>query len=175
LVVQPKASVPLQTAWGMDHGINFLGNDVHPEELNKIEAGKQYGWPHLWGAAGVNPQSTPVGDISKAQWKAFSTPMVLGYTAHAAPMQMAFYPDGAFPAEYTGDAFMSMRGSWNRKPASGYGIVRIRFGNGQPQKLAPFVSGFLTDGGTTHIARPVGLAVARDGALLMSDDANGVM
>lgn len=161
--------------WGMDHGIDFLGDDVQPEELNKIERGKQYGWPHIWGTEGVNPQSTPVGDITKAQWRALSTPMALGYTAHAAPMQMLFYPGGAFPAEYTGDAFVTMRGSWNRNPASGYEIVRIRFANGQPQKFEPFVTGFLTDGGQTHIARPVGLAVAKDGALLMADDANGVI
>lgn len=161
--------------WGMDHGIDFLGDEVQPEELNKIERGKQYGWPHIWGKDGVNPQSTPIGEISKEQWKALSTPMALGYTAHAAPMQMVFYSGGSFPAEYTGDAFVSMRGSWNRNPASGYEIVRIRFVDGQPQKFEPFVSGFLTDGGTTHIARPVGLAVAKDGALLMSDDANGVI
>ena len=68
-----------------------------------------------------------------------------------------------------------MRGSWNRKPASGYEIVRVRFADGQPQRVEPFVTGFLTDGGTTHIARPVGLAVARDGSLLMADDANGVI
>jgi Raf kinase inhibitor-like YbhB/YbcL family protein len=161
--------------WGMDHGIDFLGDEVQPEELNKIERGKQYGWPHIWGKDGVNPQSTPVGDISKDQWKALSTPMVLDYTAHAAPMQMLFYPGGSFPAEYTGDAFVTMRGSWNRNPASGYEIVRIRFANGQPQKIEPFVTGFLTDGGKTHIARPVGLAVAKDGALLMADDANGTI
>jgi Raf kinase inhibitor-like YbhB/YbcL family protein len=161
--------------WGMDHGIDFLGDEVQPEELNKIERGKQYGWPHIWGKDGVNPQSTPVGDISKDQWKALSTPMVLGYTAHAAPMQMLFYPGGSFPAEYTGDAFVTMRGSWNRNPASGYEIVRIRFANGQPQKIEPFVTGFLTDGGKTHIARPVGMAVAKDGALLMADDANGTI
>lgn len=161
--------------WGMDHGIDFLGDDVQPEELNRIERGKQYGWPHIWGTNGVNPQSTPVGDISKEQWRALSTPMVLGYTAHAAPMQMLFYSGGAFPAEYTGDAFVAMRGSWNRKPASGYEILRIRFADGKPQKFEPFVTGFLTDGGTTHIARPVGLAMAKDGALLMADDANGVI
>jgi Raf kinase inhibitor-like YbhB/YbcL family protein len=161
--------------WGMDHGIDFLGDEVQPEELNKIEKGKQYGWPHIWGKDGVNPQSTPVGDITKQQWKSFSTPMVMGYTAHAAPMQMVFYNGGSFPAEFKGDAFVTMRGSWNRDPASGYEIVRVRFKNGQPTAFEPFVSGFLTDGGTTHIARPVGLAVAKDGSLLMADDGNGVI
>jgi Raf kinase inhibitor-like YbhB/YbcL family protein len=68
-----------------------------------------------------------------------------------------------------------MRGSWNRNPASGYEIVRIRFADGKPQRIEPFVTGFLTDAGKTHIARPVGLAVAKDGSLLMADDANGVI
>jgi Raf kinase inhibitor-like YbhB/YbcL family protein len=162
--------------WGLDHGIDYLGDDIQPEELNKIELGKKYGWPHVWGVDGLNPQSTPVGDISKEQWRAESTPMVLGYTAHAAPMQMVFYPQGgSFPADYNGDAFATMRGSWNRVPASGYEIVRIRFNNGQAIGIEPFVSGFLTDGGTTHIARPVGLALTPDGSMLMSDDANGTI
>ena len=165
--------------WGMDHGIDFLGDEIQPEELNKIELGKQYGWPHVWGGegerGGFNPQSTPVGGITKAEWRARSTPMVLGYAAHAAPMQLVFYNGGSFPASYNGDAFVTMRGSWNRNPASGYEIVRVRFENGQPMRFEPFVSGFLTDGGKTHIARPMGLAVAADGALLMADDANGVI
>jgi glucose/arabinose dehydrogenase len=97
--------------------------------------------------------------------------MVLGYTAHAAPMQLVFYAGGNFPKEYEGDAFVTMRGSWNREKPSGYEIVRIHFENGQPKSIEPFVTGFLTDGGKTHIARPVGLA--KDGALLMADDANG--
>jgi Raf kinase inhibitor-like YbhB/YbcL family protein len=90
-------------------------------------------------------------------------------------MQFVFYPGGSFPQEFTGDAFATMRGSWNRKPASGYELVRIRFGGGVPQSIEPFVSGFLSDGGSTHFARPVGLAVAADGSLLMADDANGVL
>ncbi len=161
--------------WGMDHGIDFLGDEVQPEELNKIEQGKMYGWPHIWGVDGVNPQSTPVGDVTKDQWKTLSTPMTLGYAAHAAPMQLVFYPGGAFPADYKGDAFVTFRGSWNRNPASGYEIARIRFENGQPIGIQPFLTGFLTDRGQTHIARPVGLALAKDGALLMADDANGVI
>lgn len=161
--------------WGMDHGIDFLGDDVQKEELNKLERGKMYGWPHVFGAGDICPQSTPPGGITKEQWRSQSTPMVLGYTAHAAPMQMVFAANTHFPAEYRGDAFVTMRGSWNRQPASGYEIVRIRFANGRPTGMEPFLTGFLTDGGTTHIARPVGLAVAKDGALLMADDANGVI
>ncbi len=161
--------------WGMDHGIDFLGDEVQPEELNKIEQGKMYGWPHVYGAGEIYPQSTPVGEISKDQWKAMSTPMVLGYAAHAAPMQMLFYSGGNFPAQYQNDAFVTFRGSWNRDPAAGYEVARVRFDNGQPKAIEPFVTGFLTDGGKTHIARPVGLAQAKDGALLMSDDANGVI
>ena len=161
--------------WGFDHGIDFLGDDVQPEELNRIERGKQYGWPHVWGAGEFEPHGTPVGNISKEQWRALSTPMVLGYTAHSAPMQMVFYPGGPFPAGYAGDAFATMRGSWNRNPASGYEIVRVRFKSGKPTAIEPFVTGFLSDGGRTHFARPVGLAVAHDGSLLMADDANGVI
>jgi Raf kinase inhibitor-like YbhB/YbcL family protein len=161
--------------WGMDHGIDFLGDEIQPEELNRIEQGKMYGWPHIWGEDGVNPQSTPPGEITKDQWKTLSAPMVLGYAAHAAPMQMLFYSGGNFPVDHQGDAFVAMRGSWNRDPAAGYEIVRVRYQNGQPRTVEPFVTGFLTDGGRTHIARPVGLAQARDGSILMADDANGVI
>jgi len=161
--------------WGMDHGIDFLGDTQQMEELNKIELGKQYGWPHVYGAGEIYPQSTPVGDITKEEWKARSTPMTLGWNAHAAPMQLVFYNGAAFPAEYRGDAFVTMRGSWNRADASGYEIVRVRFADGQAKSIEPFLTGFLTDGGKTHIARPVGLAMAKDGSLLMADDANGVI
>ncbi|NYZ63242.1 YbhB/YbcL family Raf kinase inhibitor-like protein [Luteimonas sp. SJ-16] len=161
--------------WGMDHNIDSLGDDQHPEELNRIELGKQYGWPHVFADGGLHPQTTPPGGISKAQWREMSEPMVMGYTAHAAPMQMAFYQGASFPAEYRGDAFVAMRGSWNAKPAVGYEIVRVRFDRGRPTGIEPFVSGFLVDDGTAHLARPVGLAVLPDGALLLSDDGNGVI
>lgn len=161
--------------WGADHGIDFLGDTIQPEEVNRIELGKAYGWPHIWGTDGVNPQSTPVGGLDKETWKKMSTPMVLGLDAHAAPMQMVFANSDALGEESRNSAFITLRGSWNRKEASGYGIVRIKFKDGVPEKVEPFLTGFLSDGGRTHFARPVGLAMARDGALLMADDANGVI
>jgi Raf kinase inhibitor-like YbhB/YbcL family protein len=161
--------------WGFDNGIDFLGDDAQPEELNRIDRARRYGWPHVWGEGGLTPWTNPPGGITKEQWRVLSVPMTLGYTAHAAPMQLLFYPGGSFPREYVGDAFVTMRGSWNRKPASGYEIVRVRFSGGQAQRIEPFLTGFLSDGGTTHFARPMGLAVAADGSLLMADDANGVI
>jgi Raf kinase inhibitor-like YbhB/YbcL family protein len=161
--------------WGMDHNIDSLGDDQHPEELNRIEMGRRYGWPHVFGEGDLHPQTTPPGGISHEQWRAMSTPMVLGYTAHAAPMQMVFHTGNGFPAAYGGDALVAMRGSWNRKPAVGYEVVRIRFDQGQPKSIEPFATGFLVDRGEAHIARPVGLGVMPDGALLVSDDSNGAI
>ncbi|RYG37811.1 MAG: YbhB/YbcL family Raf kinase inhibitor-like protein [Burkholderiales bacterium] len=161
--------------WGMDHGIDDLGDNKQAEELNLLQAGKGYGWPHVFAEGEEHPQTTVPGGITKAQWKADNVPMTIGYTAHAAPMQMLFYSGGNFGDDFQNDGFIAMRGSWNRDPASGYEIVRIRYKDGKPQGFEPFVTGFLTDAGKTHIARPVGLAMAKDGSLLMADDANGVI
>ena len=162
--------------WGADHGIDMLGDEVQQEEFNKLEKGKLYGWPHVYGKGDTNPQAAPPpGGMTREDWGKISTPMALGYTAHAAPMQMVFHPGGAFPAEYANDAFIAMRGSWNRIPASGYEVVRVDFNGGKPQKIEPFLTGFLVDGGQHHFGRPVGMAVAKDGALLVGDDVNGVI
>ena len=159
--------------WGMDHGIDWLGDNNQPEELNKIEKGKRYGWPFVYGDGQLNPHVDPPGGLPKSEWAAISTPMILGYTPHSAPMQMSFYNASQFPAEYRGDAFVSMRGSWNRKPASGYEVVRVRFKNGTPAGIEPFVTGFVTAEG--EYGRLTGNAVARDGSLLFTDDRNGVI
>lgn len=161
--------------WGMDHGTDYLGDEQQPEELNRIEKGRKYGWPHVHGKGDLHPQTTAPGGITKQEWKQQSQPMAIGYTAHAAPMQMVFAGAG-WPAEYRNDAFVAMRGSWNRKPASGYELARVEFDDaGQPVRVSTFVGSFLSDAGKTHFARPAGLAAMPDGALLLGDDANGVI
>jgi glucose/arabinose dehydrogenase len=90
-------------------------------------------------------------------------------------MALAYYTGNQFPPEYRGDAFVAMRGSWNRRPPSGYKIVRIRHENGQPTRIEDFVTGFLIEDGRAQFARLCGVAVAGDGSLLISDDSNGVI
>jgi len=162
--------------WGIDHGIDGLGDDAQPEELNRIVAGGDYGWPFCYGAREPNPtRPVPPGHASLEAYCATTVAMTLGYTAHSAPMQWAFYTGAQFPAEYRGDAFVALRGSWNRYPPSGYQVARVRFRRGRPVALERFASSWLLEGGRAHFGRPTGLAVARDGALLVGDDANGVI
>jgi glucose/arabinose dehydrogenase len=160
----------------MDHGIDWLGDDAQVEELNLIQAGKQYGWPYVYGADGFNPQDEPPGGISKDEWARLSAKPALGYVPHAAPMQMQFYTGSQFPPDYRGDAFIAMHGSWNRKPPSGYEVVRLRFKDGKPVAFEPFLSGFLSTGAKPEMSgRPFGMAIAKDGALLVGDDLNGAI
>jgi Raf kinase inhibitor-like YbhB/YbcL family protein len=164
--------------WGMDHGMDWLGDKQQPEELNLIKEGLQYGWPYIVGDGMANVSDTPPGKLTHDDWRRMSEPMVMGYTAHAAPMQMAFYRGNQFPSEYHGDAFVAMRGSWNAKPAVGFEIVRIDFDKGKPAGFKPFVTGFLEGAATdkpTQFGRPAGLAYMKDGSMLFSDDSGGVI
>jgi Raf kinase inhibitor-like YbhB/YbcL family protein len=175
--------------YGMDQGIDWLGNDHQQEELNEILERKRYGWPYIYENGQFNPQDEPL-KVTQSEWARLSQEPTALYTAHAAAMQLAFYDGNLFPAEYRTDAFVAMHGSWNRKPASGYEVVRVRFNaSGDFSAFEPFVTGFLVpqpkrdpplpgaqplppDG---FLGRPTGVAVARDGALLVGDDSNNVV
>jgi Raf kinase inhibitor-like YbhB/YbcL family protein len=162
--------------WGWDQGIDWLGNDLQREEVNRIERGHRYGWPYVFENGQRNPQDEPPGGITAAQWGAASTNPVLMHVAHSAGMQWAFHPGGGFGADAAGDAFVALRGSWNRKPASGYELARIRYdAQGRPVRVESFVSGFMSSDGTGHYGRLSGVAVMRDGSILLSDDANGIV
>jgi glucose/arabinose dehydrogenase len=164
--------------WGMDHGIDWLGDDQQPEELNRIEDGKRYGWPYAYGLGTVNPSIDAPPGSTKEDWARGSEKMAVGYTAHAAPLAFAFYTGAAFPERYRGGAFVTFHGSWNRQPPSGYEVAFVPFdAAGSPGAFEPFLAGFLiTDqGAPAQFGRPTGLAVAADGALLFADDENGVV
>ncbi|MET0621358.1 MAG: YbhB/YbcL family Raf kinase inhibitor-like protein [Pyrinomonadaceae bacterium] len=169
--------------YGMDHGIDWLGDDEQKEELNEIIEGAKYGWPYVYADSKLNPHNEPPKKLglTNADWARQSKEPLLLYTAHSAPMQMAFYTGTMFPAAYRNDAFVAMRGSWNRKPPSGYEVVRVRFDTaGKPTAVEPFLTGFLVpngapDGKDGQFARLAGVAVARDGALLVSDDTNNTV
>ncbi|PMD91424.1 oxidoreductase [Siphonobacter sp. BAB-5405] len=161
--------------WGMDHGIDWLGDEEQKEEVNLIKENGVYGWPYIYEDGKYNPGTRPPGDTTYQQYSQLSTKPSLTYQAHAAPMQMAFYTGSQFPSDYQGDAFVAMRGSWNRSKPSGYSVVRMHFENGKPVRFEDFLTGFLVDNNRSHIGRPVGVAVHADGSLLVSDDTNGVI
>lgn len=165
--------------YGFDHGIDWLGDEQQKEELNLIKQGAFYGWPYIYGDGNYNPHPRPMGDTTYAQILAKTTLPVLSYEAHAAPLGMVFYTNttgsSSFPAEYVNDAFVTMRGSWNRTKPSGYNVVRVHFENGKPTRIDDFVTGFLVDNNQSQFGRPVGITTLPDGSLLFSEDNNGVI
>ncbi|HEU4325194.1 MAG TPA: sorbosone dehydrogenase family protein [Roseiflexaceae bacterium] len=162
--------------WGMDHGSDWRGDDQPPEELNLLEDGGHYGWPWCYADRRVDPYipNQPRGTTKSAFCAGTQAP-VQTYTAHSAPLDLMFYSAGQFPAQFQGDAFVTMRGSWNRQQPSGYKIVRLRFQNGWPVGFEDFMTGFLVENGQAQFGRPTGLAVAPYGSLFVTDDTNGVI
>ncbi|WP_314032702.1 PQQ-dependent sugar dehydrogenase [Xanthocytophaga flava] len=163
-----------QKMYGMDHGIDWLGDREQQEEVNLLEQGKFYGWPYIYGDGKFNPQPPPE-DSTYEQYLAKTTLPLLQYEAHSAPLAMVFYTGSQFPSEYQTDAFVAMRGSWNRRDPVGYKVVRLHFENGQPTRFEDFLTGFLINNNTSHFGRLAGLTVHTDGSLLVSDDTNGVI
>jgi glucose/arabinose dehydrogenase len=161
--------------WGMDNGSDWRGDDLPPEELNRIERDNNYGWPFCFGEKLIDPIIEDPKDTTKAAYCAASTAPVVTSSAHEAPIALTFYDGTAFPEEFRDDAFVALHGSWNRFPPTGYRVARIEFEAGAPARIVDFVSGFLIEEGRAHFGRPAGIAVAADGALLFTDDTNGVL
>ena len=162
--------------YGADQGSDFRGDDLPPEEVNRIVDGAHYGWPYAYGDRVVDTLTTvdPPGSTKEAFAPA-TEPAVLELPAHASPIQLRFYDGAAFPAGYRGDAFVTLHGSWNRDPPNGYAVARLRFDDaGRPEGYEEFLTGFYFDGNRVF-GRPAGLAVLPDGALLVGDDFNGVI
>ena len=149
-----------------------LGNDLVPDYSTRVKEGGFYGWP--WYYLGDHEDPRLKGERPDLAGKAI-VPDVL-YTAHSAALSLAFYPQStgksAFPPEYVGDGFATLHGSWNREVRAGHKVVRVRMKDDVPTgEYEDFLTGFVLADGQAW-GRPVGVAVAHDGSLLVSEDGN---
>jgi glucose/arabinose dehydrogenase len=151
-----------------------LGDDLPPDYFTRIRQDDFFGWPYAYIGAHPDPDFGAKRPDLVAKTK---TPDIL-FQAHSAPLGLVFYEGDQFPAEYGGDAFVALHGSWNSSHPTGYKVVRIRFHNGRPQGgYENFLTGFW-DGSTSPArvwGRPVWPVVAKDGSLLVSDDAGSTV
>jgi len=156
------------TLWCAVNERDGLGDDLPPDFATSVREGGFYGWP--WFYIGDNPDPRHPGAASRP----VVVPDVL-IQPHSAPLGIAFYDHSAFPPEYRGDAFVTLHGSWNRSKRTGYKVIRVHFANGRPTgEYEDFLIGFVRSDRAVW-GRPVGVTVAADGALLVSEDGNGTI
>jgi glucose/arabinose dehydrogenase len=158
--------------WTSVNERDLLGDDLPPDYVTHVREGGFYGWPYYY--IGPNADSRPRGGASPVSADHVVIPDVL-IQPHSAPLGIAFYTGHQFPAEYQGDLFVALHGSWNRALRTGYKIVRIKIRNGKATgEYEDFMTGLVATGGDVW-GRPVALMVANDGSLLMSDDGTGTI
>jgi glucose/arabinose dehydrogenase len=167
IAVQPQSG----DLWVSVNERDELGDDLVPDYVTRVREGGFYGWP--WFYLGPNQDPRHAGEHPELRDKVL-TPDVL-IQSHSASLEMAFYTGQKFPAEYRSDAFAAEHGSWNRAKRTGYKVIRIPIRDGKATgEYEDFMTGFVAaDGGVW--GRPVGVAVAADGGLFVSDDGGQVI
>jgi len=194
LVTDPEGHQPLRAyATGVRNGVGLavnpetgdlwvstnerdaLGDELVPDYVTRVKEGGYYGWP--WFYLGDHEDPRHAGERPDLAGKAI-VPDVLE-ASHSASLQMTFYTAtsgaAAFPADYRGDAFAALHGSWNRTIRTGYKVIRVLVKNGVPTgQYDDFLTGFVVNNRSVW-GRPVGVTVAHDGALLVTEDGNGTM
>jgi len=157
--------------WCSTNERDGLGDDVPTDYVTRVREGAFYGWP--WYYIGANEDPRRRGERPDLKDK-ITIPDVL-IQAHSASLQMTFYQGAQFPAEYRGNIFAAEHGSWNRSRPTGYKVIRVIVKDGVPTgEYEDFATGFVIDDRELW-GRPVGVAVANDGALLVSEDADGTI
>jgi glucose/arabinose dehydrogenase len=150
-----------------------LGDDLPPDYFTSLKDGGFYGWPYSYIGDNVDPRVKQ--EHPELVKRAIIPDVLLG--AHVAPLQFAFYTGKQFPERYHGGAFVAEHGSWNRATRSGYQIAFVAFKDGKPSAdPEPFMTGLVPDASKSEVyGRPVGVTMAPDGSLLVSDDGAAVV
>ena len=171
LALQPGTNA----VWVVVNERDRLGDDLVPDYLTSVREGAFYGWPYSYYGQNEDPRKK--GQRPDLVAKAIPPDYALG--AHVAALGLVFYRGNgnSFPQQYRNGAFVSLHGSWNRSRFAGYKVVFVPFQNNKPSgDPQDFLTGFIADDAqSTVYGRPVGLAVAADGALLLADDGGNVV
>jgi glucose/arabinose dehydrogenase len=167
LALQPGTD----TLWVAMNERDNLGDDLVPDYATSVKDGGFYGWPYSYIGSNYDPRY--VGAFPELVKRAI-VPDVL-FPAHSAALGITFYTGTQFPQRYRNGAFVALHGSWNRSMASGYRVAFFPMTNGKPGALEDFMTGFIINDGEggeplERWGRPVGVTVAADGSLLISDD-----
>jgi glucose/arabinose dehydrogenase len=144
-----------------------LGDNLVSDYITHVEEGGFYGWP--WWYIGGHQDPRHEGKHPELRDKVLVPDVLL--QPHNASLQLTFYSGTQFPSEYRGDIFASQHGSWNRSVRVGYEVIRVPLHQTTRSsgEYEDFLTGFVVDNG--HVwGRPVGITVAQDGSLLVSDD-----
>ena len=155
--------------WFTDNGRDNLGDDRPNDELNTApQKGLHFGFPYCHQGS--------ISDPEYGQGKACSDYTAPAYLMgpHVASLGLRFYTGNQFPAEYKDGIFIAEHGSWNRSAPIGYQVAYVKMENGKAVSATPFAAGWLQSNGDV-LGRPVDVQVAQDGALLVSDDKQGVV
>ncbi len=171
LTLNPTTGEP----WCAVNERDSLGDNLPPDYVTRVKAKAFYGWP--WYYIGDN-EDPRLKDQRPDLAGKITVPDVL-IQPHSAPLGLTFYParagSAAFPASYRGDAFVALHGSWNRGKRTGYKVVRLKLTHGVPDgTYEDFLTGFVADDHGVW-GRPVGVAVAHDGTLLVTDDGGSIV
>ncbi|WP_157543825.1 PQQ-dependent sugar dehydrogenase [Mucilaginibacter paludis] len=153
--------------WASVNERDDLGDELVPDYLTSVRDGGFYGWPYAYFGPHQDPNhKNERPDLVK---KTIVPDVSLG--AHTASLGLTFYTSKVFPVKYWRGAFVTQHGSWNSSKLVGYKVLFVPFNHGKPGKPEDFLTGFIADLDKKQVhGRPVGVAVAHDGSLLVADD-----